>query len=38
MSTLNRRILPGFRLSLSYAVTYLTTWVISGKSNTAVLY
>ncbi len=24
MSTLNRRILPGFRLSLSYALTYLT--------------
>jgi len=28
MSTLNRRILPGFRLSLSYAVTYLTILVL----------
>jgi sulfate/thiosulfate transport system permease protein len=27
MSTLNRRILPGFRLSLSYALTYLTILV-----------
>src|SRR5262249_61144552 len=28
MSTLNRRILPGFGLSLSYAVTYLTILVL----------
>ena len=28
MSTLNRRILPGFRLSLSYALTYLTILVL----------
>src|SRR5499426_1034327 len=28
MSTLNRRILPGFRLSLSYSVTYLTILVL----------
>jgi sulfate transport system permease protein len=28
MSTLNRRILPGFRLSLSYSVTYLTVLVL----------
>jgi sulfate/thiosulfate transport system permease protein len=28
MSTLNRRILPGFRLSLSYAMTYLTILVL----------
>ena len=28
MSTLNRRILPGFRLSLSYSLTYLTILVL----------
>ena len=28
MSTLNRSILPGFRLGLSYAVTYLTILVL----------
>ena len=28
MSTLNHRILPGFRLSLSYALTYLTILVL----------
>src|SRR5712691_6586251 len=28
MSTLNRRILPGFRLSLSYTLTYLTILVL----------
>jgi sulfate transport system permease protein len=28
MPTLNRRILPGFRLSLSYALTYLTILVL----------
>jgi sulfate transport system permease protein len=28
MSTLNRRSLPGFRLSLSYALTYLTILVL----------
>jgi sulfate/thiosulfate transport system permease protein len=28
MSTLNRRVLPGFRLSLSYSLTYLTILVL----------
>src|SRR4030095_13587700 len=28
MSILNRRILPGFRLSLSYSLTYLTILVL----------
>jgi sulfate transport system permease protein len=28
MSTLNRRLLPGFRLSLSYSLTYLTILVL----------
>ena len=28
MSTLNHRILPGFRLSFSYALTYLTILVL----------